>query len=239
MFLEARADLGGPWVDRPKGVDLVMWSELAKTWVPMIISVVALVVSAATWWQTLLRRGDLRMTHPSVICFGPDGSQDTAGRGKVFLRTLLYSTSHRGHTVESLYLNLRNHHGSQRFPIWVYGSRDVLTRGSGLFVPREGVAHDHHFLLSVQMPDFKFLPGEYTLEVWARVAGRIKPWRLQTLKIEINGSHSAHLQASGAAGVYFDWVPDQNEYHVSIREDVTAKLPRFVDGAQSARQAMD
>lgn len=207
------------------------WSEQAGTWVPVVISVLALILSGATWWQTLMRRGDLRMTHPSVVYFGPDGSQEPAGRGKVFLRTLLYSTSHRGHTVESLYVNLRNLNGSQRFPIWVYGSRDVLMRGSGLFVPREGVAHDHHFLLSVQMPDFTFLPGEYTLEIWAKVAGRSEPCRLQILNIELNASHSVRLQTAGAAGVYFDWLPDQAVYHVSVREDVRAKLPKFVDGS--------
>ena len=88
------------------------------------------------------------MTKPTVIFFGPDGGS-VVGRKrqlKVFLRTLLFSTSRRGQTLESFHVNLQRGESKQNFSIWVYGD-DRLTRGSGLFVPREGVACNHHFLL--------------------------------------------------------------------------------------------
>lgn len=65
--------------------------------VAIAISALALLVSALTGWLTLIRRGDLKMTQPTVIFFGPDGGSHGGkkARLKVFLRTLLYSTSRR------------------------------------------------------------------------------------------------------------------------------------------------
>lgn len=105
-------------------------------WISIGISLFALVVSVATAWVTWFRKGELRMTQPTVIFFGPDGSSRPGQRRhlKVFLRTLLYSTSRRGQTVESLHVNLQRGESRQNFSIWVYGD-ERLARGSGLFVP--------------------------------------------------------------------------------------------------------
>ena len=72
-----------------------------SNWIAIIVSALALTVSALTAWFTLLHRGDLRMTKPTVVFFGPDGGHHDKPHLKVFLRTLLYSTSRRGQTVES------------------------------------------------------------------------------------------------------------------------------------------
>jgi hypothetical protein len=71
----------------------------------------------------MFRRGTVRMTAPTVIFFGPDGgpSEDRKLSAKVFLRTLLYSTSKRGRIVESMYVRLRRGESAQTFNIWVYG----------------------------------------------------------------------------------------------------------------------
>lgn len=76
--------------------------------VTVIISVLALVVSATTAWLTLFRRGTVRMTQPTMIFFGPDTprSPDDLPLPKVFLRTLLFSTSKRGRIVESMHVSL-------------------------------------------------------------------------------------------------------------------------------------
>src|SRR5437870_4292625 len=119
-------------------------------WLSSGIAFLALIVSVATAWLTFFRAGHLRMTQPTVIFFGPDGDGPRPGEGrnlKVFLRTLLYSTARRGHTIESLHVNLQRGESKQNFSIWVYGQSHDLVRGSGLFVPMEGVAMNHHFLL--------------------------------------------------------------------------------------------
>lgn len=62
------------------------------------VSIAALVVSMATAWATLFRRGALRMTKPSVVYFGADGPLKWGNKvpRKVHLRALLYSTGKRG-----------------------------------------------------------------------------------------------------------------------------------------------
>jgi hypothetical protein len=41
--------------------------------IAITISALALTISALTAWLTMFRRGTVKMTHPSVIYFGPDG----------------------------------------------------------------------------------------------------------------------------------------------------------------------
>ena len=127
--------------------------------------------SLTSAWLTWFRKGELRMTQPTVIFFGPDG-RSTSGRRKhlkVFLRTLLYSTAHRGQTIESLYVNLERAQHRHNFPIWVYGDKQ-LARGSGLFVLAEGIACNHHFLLPEERSNFTPVAGEYVLRLYAKKA---------------------------------------------------------------------
>ncbi len=109
------------------------------------------------------------MTQPTVVFFGPDGGRRDSEkpRLKVFLRTLLYSTSRRGQTLESMHVNLQRGESKQNFSIWVYGD-DRLARGSGIYVGNDGVACNHHFLLPEDGADFKLLPGQYTVRVYAK-----------------------------------------------------------------------
>lgn len=73
------------------------------------------------------------MTQPTTIFFGSDGIRRNGEPSgpKVFLRSLLYSTSKRGQMIESMHVTLRRGESSQNFSIWVYGE-DRLARGSGL-----------------------------------------------------------------------------------------------------------
>lgn len=131
----------------------------------VVISCVALVISAATAWLALLRKGQLRMTRPAQLFFGPDGSN---GDPKVYLRTLLYSTSKRGQIVEDMFVRLRRAETSQNFNVWVCGdSPRGLSRGGGMKVGEDGVATNHHFLLPKDGRTFHFLPGNHAVEVYA------------------------------------------------------------------------
>ena len=91
------------------------------------VSFLALAISAVTSWLTLFRRGTVKMTQPTVIFFGPDSERSS----KVFLRTLLVSTSKRGRVIESMHIALSRNETHQNFNIWVYGD-DKLVRGSGV-----------------------------------------------------------------------------------------------------------
>jgi len=49
------------------------------------VSILALTISVVTAWLTLFRRGTVRMTRPTAIYFGADGSASSSP--KVYLRT--------------------------------------------------------------------------------------------------------------------------------------------------------
>ena len=136
--------------------------------IPIVASILALVISAITAWLTLFRRGTVKMTQPTVIFFGPDTprSRDEPSLPKVFLRTLLFSTSKRGRIVQSMYVSLSRNETVQSFNIWVYGD-DKLVRGSGLFVGESGIAANHHFLIPREGVSFHFVEGHYRLSVYA------------------------------------------------------------------------
>jgi hypothetical protein len=198
-----------------------------SSWLSLVISLVALTVSITTAWVTLFHAGKLQMTQPTVVFFGLDGK---AGRGdrrrlKVFLRTLLFSTGRRGQTIESLYVNLQRGESRQNFSIWVYGDQQ-LARGSGLFVPFEGIACNHHFLLPDDGSHFQLLSGEYTLRVFAKRAGSGRTVQLAKVPLFISQHHSEQL-FSDNAGIYFDWGPDSASYHAHI-EDRPAKTPAML-----------
>jgi hypothetical protein len=116
--------------------------------VPVVISLVSLLVSVATAWLTLFRRGTVRMTQPTVIYFGPDSplSSRNSPLPKIYLRTLLFATAKRGRVIESMHVALARNETHQNFNIWVYGN-EKLVRGSGLFVGETGSKQIIIFLL--------------------------------------------------------------------------------------------
>lgn len=193
--------------------------------ISLTISVLALATSIATAWLTLVRRGTVRMTQPTVVYFGPDGKTDDERppSPKVYLRTLLYCTSKRGRIIESLYVRLRRGETSQTFNIWVHGE-EGLSRGSGLYVGQEGVAANHHFLLPEDGTRYSFLAGQYRLEVYASITGFRRPALLCTTELQVSERVAAALEKSDS-GVYFDWGPDSARYHPHVRPSARRALP--------------
>lgn len=191
----------------------------------IVLSTLALALSAATAWLTLFRSGRVRMTRPTVVFFGPDGGSGSNGesRPKVFLRTLLFSTSQKGRIVESMYVSLRRGETRQTFNIWVYGDKQ-LARGSGRYVGHTGVSCNHHFLLPDDGTGYRFLSGRYTVEVYATLVGERRPRILSTLELVVSDAVGTHLQSAGA-GVYFDWGPDSNAYHPHVETRSEPPIP--------------
>jgi hypothetical protein len=187
--------------------------------ISLAVSVLALAVSAATAWLTLFRRGTVRMTQPTVIYFGPDakGSRGETISPKVFLRTLLFSTSKRGRIIESLYVTLSRSEVQQTFSVWVYGD-DKLVRGSGLFVGETGVEANHHFLAPTDASQFRFIAGQYKIEVFARLLGNSARMSLFTQTLEVT-PEIARMLTKPETGLYFDWAPDAERYvpHIDKR----------------------
>jgi hypothetical protein len=200
-----------------------------STWLPFAISCLALGVSGVTAWLTFFRKGRLAMTQPTTVFFGPDG-RSFDGESKVYLRTLLYCTAKRGFVLESLHLSLQRNETKQNFNIWVCGEKGDLDRGSGLFVPQEGVTLAHHFLLPDDGAEFSFLAGSYTLSVYAKGVGRRMPTELTTIRLSISESIAREL-AEPHKGLFFDWSPDQQAYHPHVRSRAgkEADLKKFLE----------
>jgi len=85
----------------------------------------------------------------------------------------------------------------QDFNIWVYGERNELVRGSGLFVSDTGVEANHHFLMSRGGEDFYFMPGSHKLEVFTHLLGDRAPCLLFSCVLDISVAE-AHSIASVA-----------------------------------------
>lgn len=188
------------------------------------ISVLALAISSLTAWLTLFRRGTVKMSQPTVIYFGPDSLPDREFHGppKIYLRTLLFSTSKRGRIIESMHATIGYNEARQTFNVWVYGD-ERLMRGSGLFVGETGIASNHHFLTPPEGSSFRFVQGTYHLEVFAKLLGDARPARLFSQTLEID-RHTAGALADPGVGLFFDWGPDSGRYlpHVKKRDAAPA-----------------
>jgi hypothetical protein len=187
-----------------------------SNWLSFVIACLALSVSGVTAWLTFFRKGRLVMTQPTVVFFGPDGPSFEHGKNKVYLRTLLYSTAKRGHVLESLYLSLQRNESKQNFNVWVYGEKGELNRGSGLFVPQEGVAFDHHFLLPEDGANFAFLEGTYRLTIMARLVGQGTATQLLSFQLAVTEA-LAKAASQPRTAIYFDYGPDQQAYHAHAK----------------------
>ncbi len=168
-------------------------------------------VSLATFWLTRIRKGTIKMTKPTVIFFGPDGS--SADIKKIFIRTLLYSTSDRGQYIENMYIRLQRGETTQNFNIWVYGDKD-LARGSGLFISKIGLASNHHFLMPKDGSTFEFRKGNYQLDIFVELV-KMKPIKIYTQPLIIDEAQEKAL-IDKKAGIYFDWAPNAQTYYSHI-----------------------
>jgi len=195
-----------------------------EVWISIAISLLALLISAVTAWFTLFKPGKLLMTQPTMIFFGPDGGYFESTANKIYLRTLLYSSSIKGQALESMHVSIERGETKQNFSIWACGQKGNLSRGSGLFVTHEGVTLDHHFLLPPDGSGFRFLAGDYKLTVFAKLVNSSKPIQLFTIPLVITESQAKELKQKGA-GLFFDWGPDQNKYypHIDIRPEPPPK----------------
>jgi hypothetical protein len=195
--------------------------------IAVVVSILALAISALTAWLTLFRKGQIRMTRPTVIYFGPDGgSPPEGGHPKVYLRTMLFSTGQRGNIIDNMYLRLSRGETRQNFNIWTYGD-DRLHRGSGLFVPDTGHSSNHHFLLPADGTTYQFSAGTYVLDVFVTMIGEATGRLLYSTALELTPEISEKLKQPGN-GLYFDWGPDAGRYFAHVRPPLRSEPPEFL-----------
>jgi hypothetical protein len=63
----------------------------------LTISIISLIISFWTFWLTRIRKGSLKMTRPSIICFlGQNGKDEP----KIFIRTLFMRLQTKDNTFK-------------------------------------------------------------------------------------------------------------------------------------------
>jgi hypothetical protein len=193
----------------------------------LVVSCLALAVSALTAWLTLLRKGGLYMTQPTQIYFGPDGGFKAGeAPSKVYLRAMLYATGKRGWIIENMFARIQRGETRQNFNIWVHGANDQLRRGAGLFVPESGIVTNHHFVVP---PDssFDFISGNYVLDIFATEIGAKRARLLFSISLEITPAIYEKLRQPDH-GLYFDWGPDSRRYLAHVKAPPRTEIPPFL-----------
>ena len=180
--------------------------------VSIVISVVSLLLSLTVAFFTLWWRGKLAMTRPVLFGFLYEGEQP-----KVFFRAMLYATGKRGHVIEALYLKVRRGGEAQTFDFWMYGETKDLKIGSGLRAGEDGVSFNHHFLPPKGDASFHFLPGKYTISIYARAVNRKKPLLLSSVTLRLSESH-AHAVREKTHWAVFTQEPESQAYRCEIAE---------------------
>ncbi|MFX1453322.1 MAG: hypothetical protein ACFFCM_20985 [Promethearchaeota archaeon] len=165
------------------------------------------------------------MTRPTIIFFGPDGIGQI--HKKVFIRTLIYSTSDKGKYIQNMYIRLQRSESIQNFNVWVYDNNG-LVRGSGLFINKNGIACNHHFLMPRDGSKYDFLAGEYLLQVFVETVDE-KPKKIFEQKLSLTEEQQKEM-ISKKAGIYFDWMPNSQNYssHVDTGPRKDTELADFI-----------
>jgi len=154
------------------------------------------------------------MTVPTIVFFGFDFSPTTTP--KIFLRTLLYSTSARGCVIEAMYAKLTQMNDTEVFSFWGYGETNKLSPGSGLFIEKTGFSANHHFVLSFDKPAYAFNAGQYKIEVFAQLVGKRAPEKLRTIELTLTHENAEAL--SQREGILFEFSPETKSYNGHRRD---------------------
>ena len=179
-----------------------------------IISISAFIISIVTFYLTRIKKGTIKMTRPTTIYFGGDGSINEKKNNKVYLKTLLFNNSDRGRIIQNMYVRLQRGESIQVFNIWVHDSTGKLARGSGLFVDKRGLDASHHFFLPKNNQQFAFLSGDYTLEVYVEILNE-KPTKIFEQKLTVTKDQEEKLK-DNITGLYYDWATNDQTYFAHI-----------------------
>ena len=200
-------------------------STIALLSVP--ISVLALGVSGLTLWLSHLRQGHIPMTRPAIFFFGWDKPDHPSP--KIFFRSLLFSTANSGRVLENMYIRVKSPPGEAIFSFWGHTNSESnsLTRGSGLFIGKEGFLANHHFnpdpSIAVNNP---YPMGEYEIEVITRQFGDTTDRKLGRFVLQLDQEMATSLEKKDEA-VMWTLNPRVHSYHAEHSQRSRAPLSPF------------
>ncbi|TAN29640.1 MAG: hypothetical protein EPN31_06065 [Castellaniella sp.] len=127
--------------------------------------------------------------------------------------------------VEQLFLRVSERARQTEFSFWGHGDAK-LVRGSGLFVPKTGVATNHHFNPTDADTLFRFSGGLYSLELMASLVGRKQLVSLWNIALEVPSGVFDTSIANNKA-IFYNWSSQTCSYVMSVED-------RFGHGYQVA-----
>ena len=154
------------------------------------------------------------MTQPTQIAFLHYGMDIESIQ--IYLKTLIISTSRRGHIIENIFLKVHRGESVQNFNILVCGKKDNLSRGSGIYVDQGGVVYNHHFMLPKDCENYKFSSGNYIIEIYASILGEKKDFLLRALELVLSSDYVKNMKEG--KNIFFDWTPNTKTYSTSVHE---------------------
>jgi len=184
----------------------------------IIISILALIISAITAWLAIMHRGTVKITRPHFFALLPENSP-FGGQIKLFMRVLVFSTSQRGRVIESMTVTLKCEGKSFPLNYWMYGEANKLTIGSGVFVGHEGISVNHHFVPTNALSANDFISGHYIADIYAHLLGDNSPIKLFKLEFELSENEISTIRTSNDKAIYFTWDQELNKYksHIDSR----------------------
>jgi hypothetical protein len=182
--------------------------------VSILISALSLIVSSIAICLTLWR-GQMKMTRPTIFGILYDHSNGHEPRTKIYLRSLLFSSSKRGQAIESMHVTLRRNETQQTFSIWAFGELKDMKVGGGLYVPESGIVGNHHFVVSPNDGNYVFRSGTYELKVFATIVGKENASLMFSQIFDLSSNEAEVLQ-DPQQGILFTWGPDSRRYHPTI-----------------------
>jgi len=174
-------------------------------YISIIVSLIALAISALSFWLANIKKGNVKMTRPTIICFL---GQNKGDEPKIFIRTLLYSTSDKGQYIQNMFIRLQQGRKVQDFNIWAYGDNGIV-RGSGLFVNKNGISSYHHFLLPKVRARYSSMQGDCLLQFFAETVNE-KPQKIFETHLTITEQQLLDLEQGKE--LHFDWAPNTQNY---------------------------
>lgn len=179
------------------------------------LSLIAICISGATFWLTLVKKGRLICLRPLSFNIGSVSYETDATYQKLLRQLFIVTTGPRLFFIEQLYLELRKNTSRQQFNIWVYCKKNDLVRASGIKIGHDGVNADHYFLLPKDVSDYAFFAGSYKLELFAKVWGREDPVLLTECEFAIDKKQSVALN-NREQSLNFDWTNNERDYTSSF-----------------------
>lgn len=179
--------------------------------VTLILSLIAIGISATTAWFTFFHKGKVKMTHPNIFAIIPREGLSVACP-KIYMRVLLYCTSKSGRAVESMYLKISREGDVRKFQYWAHGESRELVPGSGIFVGPQGYEANHHFTPLEDNATYDFQTGKYSIEVYGKVVGASAPVPMAVLSFNLGIPEANALKESQDTAVFFWWDAEGRNY---------------------------